>query len=76
MFGIFAALPLINECCVGRKAAAEQLASATGKNPSDSYYEKSHSKEWDFAGGTAASQLELIIRETYCFIVISKRTEM
>lgn len=27
-------------------------------------------------GGTAASQLELIIRETYCFIVISKRIEM
>ena len=24
----------------------------------------------------AASQLELIIRETYCFIVISKRIEM
>lgn len=29
-----------------------------------------------FVGGTAASQLELIIRETYCFIVISKRIEM
>lgn len=27
-------------------------------------------------GGTAASQLELIIRETYCFIVIFKRIEM
>ena len=24
-------------------------------------------------GGTAASQLELIIRETYCFIVVSKK---
>ena len=51
MCGIFAALPLINECCAGRKVAAEQLASATGKNPSDSCYGKSHSKEWDFAGG-------------------------
>ena len=27
-------------------------------------------------GGAAASQLELIIRETYCFIVITKRIEM
>ena len=29
-----------------------------------------------FFGGTAASQLELIIRDTYCFIVVSKKIGM
>ena len=36
MCGIFVVVPLINECRAGRKIVTEQLASATGKNPSDS----------------------------------------
>ena len=51
MCGIFVVVPLINERRAGRKIVTEQLASATGKNPSDSCNVKSHSKEWDFAGG-------------------------
>ena len=37
--------------CGKRLRATEQLASASGKDPSDSCYGKTHSKEWVFSGG-------------------------